>query len=95
MTLRDIALLNLRRRKAKAAFVLAGLLVGVATVVALVTLFRSVSQDILHKMEKYGANIMVVPRTQNLSLSYGGISLGGVSFDTEPISSRKKMRSML
>jgi putative ABC transport system permease protein len=82
MTLTDIAFLNLRRRKAKAAFILAGLMIGVATVVALVTLFQSVSHDILHKMEKYGANIMVVPATKNLSLSYGGIALGGVSFDT-------------
>lgn len=85
MTLKDIAFLNLKRRKAKAAFILAGLLIGVATVVALVTVFRSVTEDVFHKMEKYGANIMVVPKTRNLSLSYGGISLGGVSFETEQL----------
>ncbi|MDF1555820.1 MAG: ABC transporter permease [Deferrisomatales bacterium] len=85
MTLRDIALLNLRRRKAKAAFVLAGLMTGVATVVGLISLFQSVSHDILHKMEKYGANILIVPKTENLSLSYGGLSLGGVSFEMEEI----------
>ncbi len=86
MTLKDIALLNMRRRKAKAAFILVGLMIGVATVVALITLFTSVSHNILHKMEKYGANILVVPKSQNLSLSYGGISLGGVSLETEEIS---------
>lgn len=85
MTLTDIALLNLRRRKAKAAFVLAGLTVGVATVVALVTLFQSVSHGILHKMEKYGANILVVPKTESLSLNYAGLDLGGVSFRMEEI----------
>ncbi len=85
MTLTDIALLNLRRRKAKAAFVLAGLMTGVATVVGLITLFQSVSHDILHKMEKYGANILVVPKTENLSLSYGGLSLGGISFEMKEI----------
>lgn len=81
MTFTDIAFLNLRRRKAKAAFVLAGLVIGVASVVSLVTLFSSVSEDIMHKMEKYGANIMVVPATRHLALSYGGVSLGGISFD--------------
>jgi putative ABC transport system permease protein len=81
MTLRDIALLNLRRRKAKAAFVLAGLLVGVSTVVGLLTLTRALTDDINHKLEQYGANILVVPKTENLSLNYGGLSLGGVSFD--------------
>ena len=85
MKLCDIALLNMRRRKAKAAFVLVGLMIGVATVVALITLFQSVSHNILHKMEKYGANILVVPKSQNLSLSYGGISLGGVSLETREI----------
>ncbi|PLX43001.1 MAG: ABC transporter permease [Deltaproteobacteria bacterium] len=86
MKLRDIALLNMRRRKAKAAFSLTGLMIGVATVVTLITLFESVSHNIMHKMEKYGANIMVVPKSQNLSLSYGGISLGGVSLETQEIS---------
>lgn len=85
MNLRDVAFLNMRRRKAKAAFVLVGLMIGVATVVALITLFQSVSHNILHKMEKYGANILVVPKSETLSLSYGGISLGGVSLETREI----------
>lgn len=85
MTLTDISLLSLRRRKARAAFVLAGLTIGVATVVALTTLFRSVSHGILQKMEKYGANVLIVPKTENLSLTYAGLDLGGVSFQTQEI----------
>lgn len=85
MTLTDITLLNLRRRKARAAFVLAGLAVGVAAVVALVSIFRSMSQGIQHGMEKYGANIMVIPRTDTLPLTYAGMDLGGVAFRVEEI----------
>lgn len=85
MTLKDIALLNLRRRKAKAAFVLAGLVIGVSTVVALVSLVGAITEDINHKLEQYGANILIVPRTENLSLTYGGLSLGGVSFETQEL----------
>jgi len=85
MTLRDIAFLNLRRRKAKAAFVLAGLLVGVSTVVGLLTLTGAMTEDVNHKLEQYGANILVVPRTESLSLTYGGLALGGVSFEMEEI----------
>jgi putative ABC transport system permease protein len=85
MNLRDIALRNLMRRKAKAAFVLAGLVIGVATVVALVSFVDTMTEDINHKLEKYGANILIVPRTENLSLSYGGLSLGGFSFEVEEI----------
>ena len=85
MTLKHIAISNLRRRKARAIFVLAGLLIGVSTVVGLISLVQEMKNDINHKLEMYGANILVVPRTENLSLTYGGMSLGGVSFDMKEI----------
>jgi putative ABC transport system permease protein len=85
MTLKDIALGNLRRRKTKAFFVLAGLLIGVSTVVALVSLVRVMREDINHKLEMYGANILITPKTENLSLTYGGLALGGVSFEMREI----------
>ena len=85
MTLGDIAVGNLRRRKGKAFFVLAGLLIGVSTVVALLSLVAAMRQDINHKLEMYGANILIVPKTENLSLTYGGFSLGGVSFEMQEI----------
>jgi len=75
MNLRDIAFKNLLRRKAKALFVLAGLAIGVSTVVALISFVDAMTENINHKLEKYGANILIVPKTENLSLTYGGLSL--------------------
>jgi putative ABC transport system permease protein len=85
MTIKDIAIKNLLRRKSKAAFILAGLVIGVATVVAVIGFADTMTRDINHKLEQYGANILIVPRTDNLTLSYGGMALGGLSFDMEPI----------
>ena len=85
MTLKDIAFKNLMRRKGKAAFVLAGLVIGVATAVAVISFADAVTKDINHKLEKYGANILIVPRTDSLTLTYGGMSLGGVSFEMKEI----------
>ncbi|MCG6945803.1 MAG: ABC transporter permease [Deltaproteobacteria bacterium] len=85
MKLKDIALRNIRRRKAKAGFVLAGLLIAVSTAVALLGLIEAMNRDIQQKLEEYGANILVLPRTENLSLTYGGLSLGGVSFEMQEI----------
>jgi putative ABC transport system permease protein len=85
MTLKDIAFRNLRRRKSKAAFVLLGLMIGVSAVVAFISLVEALTQDINHKLEEYGANILIVPKTENLSLTYGGMTLGGVSFDMQEI----------
>ncbi|MRR58692.1 MAG: ABC transporter permease [Deltaproteobacteria bacterium] len=85
MKLRDIAINNLKRRKAKMAFLTIGLMVGIATIVTLVTLTSSMSGDIERKMDEFGANILITPRSTDLSMNYGGISLGGVTFDQKEI----------
>lgn len=95
MTLREIAFRNLIRRKGKAAFILAGLVIGVSTVVAVMTFVEAMTADINGKLEKYGANILVVPRTESLSLNYGGMALGGVSFETEEIAEKELQQLQL
>lgn len=85
MTLKHISFKNLIRRKGKASFVLAGLVIGVSTMVGIISFVDAMTNDINHKLEKYGANILIVPRTENLPLTYGGLSLGGVSFEMEEI----------
>ena len=85
MTLKIIVLRNLLRRKGKAAFVLAGIVLGVSTVIGIISYVEAMTSDINHKLEKYGANILIVPKTENLNLTYGGLSLGGVSFEMEEI----------
>ncbi len=92
MNLTDIAYKNLLRRKAKAVFILAGLVIGVSTIIAIVGFVEAMTSDINTKLEKYGANILIVPRTENLSLTYGGISLGGVSFDMNEIQEKELLR---
>src|SRR3989339_788785 len=86
MKLHDIAVNNLRRRKGKVFFLVAGLLVGVAAVVALHTTTRILEEDIAHKMDEFGANIIVTPKSEGLSFTYGGLSLGGLAFDMKEIS---------
>ena len=85
MTLKIIVLRNLLRRKGKAAFALAGIVLGVATVIGIISYVEAMTADINHKLEKYGANILIVPKTENLNLTYGGLSLGGVSFEMDDI----------
>ena len=85
MTLTNIAVKNMLRRKGKTAFLLAGLVIGVATVVAIMSYVDVMTMEINHKLEKYGANILIVPRTDDLTLAYGGITLGGVSFEMQDI----------
>jgi putative ABC transport system permease protein len=92
MTLKEIAFRNILRRKAKAFFVLIGLSIGIATVVAVISFSDAMTDDINHKLEKYGANILIVPKTESLSLNYGGVSLGGVSFEMDEIKEEELLR---
>jgi putative ABC transport system permease protein len=85
MKLHTISINNLKRRKAKMAFLTIGLMVGIATIVTLVTLTRSMSSDIERKMDEFGANILIMPQSNGLSMTYGGISLGGITFDQREI----------
>ncbi|MEI7816249.1 MAG: FtsX-like permease family protein [Desulfuromonadales bacterium] len=85
MKLHTISINNLKRRKAKMAFLTIGLTVGIATIVTLVTLTSSMSSDIERKMDEFGANILITPQNNGLSMNYGGISLGGVTFDQRDI----------
>ncbi|HEY3271260.1 MAG TPA: FtsX-like permease family protein [Geothrix sp.] len=85
MNLPTIAWNNLQRRKSRMAFLVAGLLLGVATVVTLLSLTQSLTREAEHKLESYGANIVIAPKSDELSLSYGGITLGGLSLDVQEI----------
>jgi putative ABC transport system permease protein len=85
MRLHTISINNLKRRKAKMAFLTIGLMVGIATIVTLVTLTRSMSSDIEAKMSEFGANILITPQSNGLAMNYGGIGLGGVTFDQREI----------
>ena len=85
MKLHTISINNLKRRKAKMAFLTIGLTVGIATIVTLVTLTSSMSRDIERKMDEFGANILITPQSNGLAMNYGGISLGGVTFDQRDI----------
>lgn len=79
MRLEHIVLHNLRRRKGRAIFLVIGLLIGVATVVTLLSLTDAMEQRAQHELENFGANIIIAPRTDQLSLNYGGVHLGGVN----------------
>ncbi|MBW2181215.1 MAG: ABC transporter permease, partial [Deltaproteobacteria bacterium] len=61
-------------------FLVLGLVIGVATVVALLSISESMSKDIEARLNQFGANIVMVPKNENLSLSYGGFNIGGVNY---------------
>lgn len=85
MRLIDITLKNLRRRITRLTLLILGLTVGVSTVVALITITTELNQDIADKLDEYGANILIVPKSNDLSLSYGGVSVATAAYDVNEL----------
>lgn len=85
MRLTTIALGHLRRGKTRAALVVAGLTLGVATAVALSGVTKSLETHMGEELDRYGANIVVAPKTEGLDVSYGGVALSDVSYELEKL----------
>lgn len=85
MRLEHIVLHNLRRRKGRAVFLVIGLLIGVATVVTLLSLTDAMGRRAQNELENFGANIIITPRSDELTLNYGGVQLGGVNLVAKEI----------
>ncbi len=80
MKLHTIAMGSLRRRKARTIFLAIGLMIAVATVSTLITVSQSMNANIAAQLDEFGANILIVPKSDELSLNYGGMAVSGVSF---------------
>jgi len=81
MRLIDVALNNLARRKGRMALLVLGLTIGVATVVTLVAITETMQADVAVKLDEYGANILIVPKADDLTLSYGGVTVASAEYD--------------
>lgn len=85
MQLHDIAWQSVKRRKGRFGFVLAAVALGIGTVVGLVSLTRAMQSDIGDELDRFGANIVVTPKSRMLDLAYGGIPLGDVAVDRQDL----------
>lgn len=81
MNIFHIAAGNLKRRKMKMAFLMLGVVVGVATVVALVSIVRAMRLELGDRIDEFGANAVIIPRSEGIQLQYGGTVVSDISFD--------------
>lgn len=86
MKLHNISFGNIKRRKGKMLFLALGLIIGISTIVTLLAITETMTAEIEERLNKFGANIVMVPKTDNLSLNYGGIDVGGVSYEVREFS---------
>ena len=78
MKLIDIAINNLRRKKGRTFFLVSGLAVGIGAAVALTSIGSAMNHEVMHTLDEFGANILVLPASEDLPLSYGGLTVSAV-----------------
>jgi putative ABC transport system permease protein len=83
MNLCQIAFNNLRRRWKKMLFLVLGLVVGTATVISIITIVGAMRLELGDRIDEFGANIVIVPRSKGAVLSYGDVHVSELTFSVE------------
>ncbi len=79
MRLLDISLNNLLRKKGRTFFLVSGLAIGIGAAVAMTSVGDAMNREVMHALDEFGANILVLPASEGLPLSYGGLTVSAVS----------------
>lgn len=91
-----IALRNMVRHSGRSLLLVLIIAVAVGVVMTLDIVVYSAQRDLADRTDEYGPNIVVVPRADELPVSYGGVDLGKITYDTEPLhqGDAEKIRSI-
>ncbi|PKM50486.1 MAG: hypothetical protein CVV02_11135 [Firmicutes bacterium HGW-Firmicutes-7] len=68
MSIFRIALNNLKRRKMKSFFIMLGLVVGVSTVIGIITIIRAMNADLGDRIDEFGPNSIILPRSEGVEM---------------------------
>lgn len=94
MNLLTIPFRNTRRRPSRTLLLLTIFALGVMSIVALYQVSQVVGHSLEKKLSAYGANILVSPGTETLSVSYGGFHLGDMLFDVQPLYEKETVNAI-
>lgn len=85
MSILRIVLVHLTGRRLKTAFLGIALSLGVATVIAMISLVSAMRLELGNELDKFGPNIVIMPRYQGQLLASGGNGLAEVSPELRPL----------
>jgi len=89
MKLYQVVVKDIRRRKKRVLYASLGVVIGITTIIAVLTIALAGQTNIYGQLEKYGANLMVMPAINDIDVGLGGLSLGTLSVGENYISEDK------
>lgn len=94
MNILTIPLRNIRRKPSKTLLLLSVFALGVMSIVALYQVSLVVGESLEKKLTAFGANIVISPLTEKLSVSYGGFHMGDMLFDVNDLSEEETVAAI-
>ncbi|MBM2824983.1 MAG: hypothetical protein HW402_647 [Dehalococcoidales bacterium] len=89
MKLYQVVLKDILRRKRRVLYAILGVVIGTMTVVSILTVSAAGQARITSQLEKYGANLTVMPAVKTIDTGLGDLSLGTVNLGDNYISEDK------
>jgi putative ABC transport system permease protein len=86
MKIYQVVLKDILRRKKRVLYATLGVIIATMTVVGVLTIALAGQSRIYSQLEKYGANLSIVPGTKNLDTGLGDLTLGTVTVGDNYIS---------
>lgn len=94
MNILTIPLKNMRRKLLRTNILITVFSVGIVAVVMLYYVSNTIGHSLEKKMSEFGANIVIYPKTNSLNISYGGFSLGNLSYQVKYLSEKDAVGSV-
>jgi len=89
MRLFQVVLKDIMRRKKRVLYATVGVIIGTMTVISILTIANAGQAKIYSQLEKYGANLNIVPATKSLTTGLGDLTLGTLTIGENYISEDK------
>ncbi len=89
MNILTLPLKNLKRKLLRTTILITVFTVGILSVVMLYNVSETIGHSLEKKMTEFGANILIYPKSDSLNVSYGGFSLGNLSYSVKYLSEKK------
>src|SRR4030043_1373844 len=86
MKLYQVVIKDLRRRKKRGLYASVGVVIRITTIIAVLTIALAGQTNIYGQLEKYGANLMVMPAISDIDVGLGNLSLGTLAVGENYIS---------
>ena len=89
MKLCQVLLKDIIRRKKRVLYATLGVVIATMTVIGVLTIALAGQNRIYNQLEKYGANLSIVPATKSLNTGLGDLTLGTVTIGDNYLSAEK------